>query len=858
MPIRGVPMKVKSACGKERSSMQYKNERNNSIYIIDNGYRLVYMNSDIRRIFPQAKIGDICYQQYRGEPAPCNDCPIGRGRNGVGGTQIIYNKMVDQWVEASYAEIEWPSVGECVLIIANEIRENNKNVLFTLAEEAAYDELFELNLTQNSYRVLFHTPNKYVMPAKNGILDEMCQEVAERMIHPEDREAFLRFWDFNKIVGLLKQAKSLKAEFRKRCLSGGYRWAEQVVVPVSHCGEEDEVLMCFILDIHEKKTQEDDLVRQLTEVNALTGLYNGIHFFQKTAAVLQLRPEQRFCMMVVDIEHFKIFNEWYGREAGDELLRSVGHILAEWADALDTAAGYFGGDDFAILLLDHPTVLNDFEQQIKAGVQRYENTAGFLPALGLYAIDHQEMAVSKMYDRAWLAMDSVKGNYAKRIAWYDVSMKQRLEQDQELLGEMQRALHEREFVVYAQPKCNIRTGKIVGLESLVRWQHPEKGIIMPGEFIPLLERNGFITNLDVYMWEEVCKLLSKWIAEGSQVVPISVNVSRVDIYAIDVVQTLTEMVTRYELPLALLEIEITESAYAKEYFLMNRVIGELREKGFRVLIDDFGSAYSSLNMLKDINVDILKLDMQFLAMTPESLQRGVGILDAIIRMAKWLGLQMIAEGVETSEQVEFLLELGCEYAQGYYFYKPEPIAVIEAKLREEGCLDQKGIMPRPIRDTELDELFRSDVMGEMMLHNLAGGVAFYELEQKQLTILRANEQYYRIIGYNAVDDSRGELQMLSGIVKEDQAMVQRIFSKAAAIPAYGAEGVFGYCHPNGSRRWLKLRIFFFRQQEARKYFYGILEDVTIEKNESILLAQAREALYRADSQVASEIFGEKR
>jgi len=219
-----------------------------------------------------------------------------------------------------------------------------------------------------------------------------------------------------------------------------------------------------------------------------------------------------------------------------------------------------------------------------------------------------------MYDRAAIALNSVKGNYAKRIGWYDPGMKQKMENDQILLSEIQSALEKREFIFYVQPQCNMLTGKIIGLESLVRWRHPLRGLISPGEFIPLLEQNGFITYLDIYIWEMVCRQLNSWAKAGKKLIPISINMSRMDIYAIDVVEKFKELVDRYEIDPRYLEIEITESAYAEDDDKMQRVLEDLRRAGFPVFMDDFGSGYSSLNMLKDVNVDVIML----LRSTPNS------------------------------------------------------------------------------------------------------------------------------------------------------------------------------------------------------------------------------------------------
>lgn len=252
---------------------------------------------------------------------------------------------------------------------------------------------------------------------------------------------------------------------------------------------------------------------------------------------------------------------------------------------------------------------------------------------------------------------------------YSPSMREKLKQRQQLLTEIERALQNKEFCFYLQPKCNSMTHAIVGMEALVRWNHPTRGIVSPGEFVPLMEETGLITRLDLYLWEEVCQMLQGWKARNENMVPISVNVSISDIAALDVAQVLWELVQKYQLEPKLLLVEITESMLAQNLKMVENTIAALHRKGFAVLMDDFGSGYSSLNMLRNTSVDAIKLDMQFIVRDSES-SKGKQIVESVIEMARRLNLPIIAEGVETQEQVFMLQSMDCLYTQGYYFYKP--------------------------------------------------------------------------------------------------------------------------------------------------------------------------------------------
>ena len=263
-------------------------------------------------------------------------------------------------------------------------------------------------------------------------------------------------------------------------------------------------------------------------------------------------------------------------------------------------------------------------------------------------------------------------------------MLKELLKEQELISEMEPALAKRQFILYLQPQYDYTTNTMTGAEALVRWKHPEKGLIPPGLFIPIFENNGFICKLDLYVWEEACRLLRKWIDLGLNPVPISVNISRRDIYSQNLVDIFENLIKTYKLDPRMLRLEITESAYMDNPEQLIKVVDDLRDLGFCIEMDDFGSGYSSLNTLKDVPVDVLKLDMKFIMSatqgTDSEKSKGGHILSSIVRMANWLKLPVIAEGIETGIQADYLKSIGCFYMQGYYFAKPMPVDEYERLL----------------------------------------------------------------------------------------------------------------------------------------------------------------------------------
>ena len=599
-----------------------------------------------------------------------------------------------------------------------------------------------------------------------------------------------------------------------------------VILTRDICEEDMDNLCRFVnmkKDILEKKNSRQ------AEKNKLTGLFARIPFFTQTEAFLRVNDATagKYCLAAIDIEHFKLFNEWYGQVAGDRLLGEIGAHLNKMRQEFGGIAGYMGGDDFVIVLPNDEEILENLKRRITGFVRAYGGHTGFLPAFGLYVIDDIWLSASQMYDRAILAQETVKGNYAVRSAYYSSDMKTRLENNHVLLAEVQAGLERDEFIYYLQPKCNLNTGKIVGLESLVRWKHPTKGIVAPGYFIPVMESNGLVTELDKKVWEQVCRTLKDWIKSGHKVIPISVNVSSVDIYAIDVVEHFKNLVQKYELPPEYVELEITESAYVEEYKVITDVAEALRNAGFTVLMDDFGSGYSSLNMLKDVNVDVLKIDMKFLKMDENTRGKGMGILEAVTRMANIMGLRMIAEGVETEDQINYLLNMGCIYGQGYFFYKPLPVEEVKELLLDENKVDYRGIQARKIEHIRFKELFQSELASDSILNNILGPIAIYDVYGDNVELQQVNDKYCLLIGQDPVDLAEN-IQVLERIYPEDRNKMKNIFQRSFLRLAEGAEGVVRRRREDGQYIWINIKAFFLREQDGHKMFYGAVRDVSEE------------------------------
>jgi diguanylate cyclase (GGDEF)-like protein len=433
-------------------------------------------------------------------------------------------------------------------------------------------------------------------------------------------------------------------------------------------------LGCFFrLDDVTEETKEQERQMYLATHDSLTGVYNEDTFYREARIAIDNNPQTPYSLATTNIYQFKLMNDILGKEVGDQLLKDIAMIIDSF-NGPGIIYGRLESDKFAICSPSNLKLVELIQNKIDehlAELRKNKNISLVIfNQCGVYEIQERNISISTMCDRATMALYATKGDVEHKINYYTTELFNRMVLENELLAEMPKALKEKQFVIYFQPQVDSRTGKIVGAEALVRWKHPQKGMIPPGVFIPLLERTGNIYELDCYVWAAACQAAKKLHDLGYDV-PLSVNISPRDIYSADICQVIFGLVDKHKIEPRNLNLEVTESAVIKDLTRMNNIISRFREKGFHIEMDDFGSGYSSLNTLKDIQVDVLKLDMRFLDSIKGS-ERGEKILAAIIALAKSIEAPTIAEGVEDKETVDFLARLGCHNLQGYFYSKPIP------------------------------------------------------------------------------------------------------------------------------------------------------------------------------------------
>ncbi len=425
-------------------------------------------------------------------------------------------------------------------------------------------------------------------------------------------------------------------------------------------------------------SENRDLIRW-TERDHLTGLFNREYFYRYAGQYDAYHPHESADAVVVDISHFHMINERHGKVYGDEMLKRVGRELRALMGASGGIACRREADTF-LVYGPHRADYADFLDRLSAAAGG-ESRGRIRLRLGVYADVDKSIDMERRFDHAKMAADSIRNDFNTAIACYDISLHEKEMYAERLLDDFQEAIDQKQFQVYFQPKYDIRPDSPVlyGAEALVRWKHPELGMISPGVFVPLFESNGLVRDLDHYVWREAAAQLRDWKQRLGFCVPVSVNVSRVDMMDPELTDTLRGLIADSGLSFTDLHLEITESAYTQDAAQIIATVSRLRDMGFVIEMDDFGSGYSSLNMISTLPIDALKLDMQFIR-TAFSEKGNTRMLEITVDIARALGVPMIAEGVETEEQMLKLKEFGCDVVQGYYFARPMPAGEFEPFL----------------------------------------------------------------------------------------------------------------------------------------------------------------------------------
>lgn len=544
------------------------------------------------------------------------------------------------------------------------------------------------------YFTLYSTPKKLAEKTHSYVIEEMgnaiiCFDIDGTCVYVNQaaKELFLK-WNGQDDIDKIESMYSKWYREYSKCGKDYDYWNEEMMISGKKhyfgfeyrnmTDEEGTSIGCFFRI--EDKTE--DAVKFMEEQyrashDNLTGLYNRESFFEECRKFIKAHEGEAMYMMASNIKDFKLVNELFGNDKGDEVLKNEARLLLE-KGAEDSVIGRITGDKFAQIILkkdfDENYLIENIEQLCSLANESMYTMHMYA---GIYEITDINESVQTMYDKANMAIEHIKGDYHQIVSFYDQNDMKALMHEKSILAEFDKALKNEEFCMYLQPQvdCN---GRMLGAEALVRWNHPKKGLLYPNEFVEILEKAGLIYKLDNFIWEKAAQKLSEWKKKDLEECHISVNISAKDFYYLDLYDVFTKLVRKYDIEPEKLNLEITETVIMSDVNMHMEVIDKLQGYGFHIEIDDFGSGYSSLNTLKDIKADLLKIDMLFLHET-QNQKRSRIILNSIIAMARALHMPVITEGVENKVQLDFLSDMGCGIFQGFYFSRPVPVDEFEKK-----------------------------------------------------------------------------------------------------------------------------------------------------------------------------------
>lgn len=644
-------------------------------------FQIIYANPKSKSIFGDRMGLLTCYEGVETKQTPCLDCPFLGLQDGQEYFTERYLESFDMKVSMKANGLTWEDGREVILCTILDSEE----LLLARMRKGLGQEPYEerLRLSGELYQTVvsqlgtivfecnYEKGTSYTSPLfkeKFGVedienIDFLCGGKTKRLIYIEDIETYKMLFldredDFREVTCRFVEADGKVAWYRI-CVQFIRDENEKVIRAIGTLKDVDDI------------TRSYETLKYRSEFDVLTNLPNVNRFYIDAGCQLLEHEDNQYAIVSFDIDKFKLINDLFGMETGDEVLKHVASVIKEKlpSDALYCRVHsdmFF----FCISYTKRGEIIKLIEK-LRKGIYRNDFAFDINTTFGIYLVGDSSIPINLMCDRATLAARTVKGSAMNFCAFYDEEYRTEIIKTTEIEQDMNLAISDKQFLMYLQPKYDLVTGKICGAEVLARWKHPVKGLIQPNDFIPLFERNGFILRLDEYMWEEACKTLADWRSEGKEPIPLSVNISRYHIKNNNLVKVWKQLIKKYDIPTSYLTLEITETFFYDSEDLYD-VLTQLQGMGFRLEVDDFGAGYSSLNMIRHIPVDTIKIDKDFLD-KKLSTDKGKIVISHTIAMAKDLKLSVVAEGVETKEHVEFLKSSACDVAQGFFFAKPMPL-----------------------------------------------------------------------------------------------------------------------------------------------------------------------------------------
>ena len=596
------------------------------------------------------------------------------------------------------------------------------------------------------------------------------------------------------------------------------------------------VLFCVVFVMLSKRNNK--IKAEMRELDYLTQIYNRGYFYKKCQLYLS-KTNSKYFIVAFDIAKFKKINEYYGSDEADNILKDVSNMLIDFYTQ-DTIKvfGRIESDKFSWIMPNNKEKLVKIFDSISSISNKYEHSISF--KMGVYEIENNTMPIEQAYTRANLASKSIKGNFDKNIQYFDAKMVSNLENEQFVLNNIDKAMDDGNIVVFFQPKFDLQANEVCGAEALVRWKDPKKGMISPGAFIPALENNGLITKLDKYMWDRTARHLAEWCRQGLNPYPVSINISKVDLLEPDLPEYIEAIVRKYQIPHDIFQLEITESAYVDGSVDVTSILKSFKNKGFTILMDDFGSGYSSLNTLREFPIDVIKIDLKFLTNFNNGAEgdKGRTIIESIVSMAKRLNLGIVVEGTETIEQVNFVKSIGCETAQGYYFSKPIPADDYIDLIKQNRKLSKDSMFNSRSSD---ECIWNKNTLTQDFFNNVNGALGVFAVRRDELSPVKLNEKYFELIEQSRKEYYASVRNIYESIYPSDLDMLMDTLSRVKAENKPKTI-VYRRINSNGNIKWIKATFTYMQNEDSiTSLYFASLDDITEFKN------MQRDVLEMADS-----------
>ena len=594
------------------------------------------------------------------------------------------------------------------------------------------------------------------------------------------------------------------------CRACGYKTCREMASAVAKGHARIEDCPRFVTEEYRRKLYFDDL----------TGLLSSQGFRAEAPMYLRTHPGKKFIIVTGNINGIKTINDLYNFNIGSQVIAYVARMLISIVNGYGICAR-LGGNIFVLCMEDSPESLRRLMAIRYFDCGEMGINMPVTVRFGICPIDGMT-DISRVVNYASFAMQKSTDRTRNTFIKYDENMSAEIKTESAITSQMRQAMYNNEFTMYLQPQYSCSNGDLIGAESLCRWIKKDGSTVSPGVFIPIFEKNGFIKKLDRFMWEFAFKQVKKWTDAGIRPVPISVNISRVNLASDDIIDDIKKLHDTYPVDESLIHFEITESAYMEDQSALIRRISKIREMGYKIAMDDFGSGYSSLNTLKDIPIDILKLDMGFIA-GESNVEKSGSIIGSVIRMAHSIGLITIAEGVETDEQTEFLKSMGSDVIQGYVFARPMPINEFEKIMRKHSILTIHARLSN--EGSEFDSLFKRNSSGLRVFENYMGPAAVFCYEPGKLRVVRTNYMMIDMLGFRDLSGMEFARTFDKGIDAEGRKNAGEAVLRAIK-GENGAVMTFGYLRPDGKKITVRGRVWYLGINGDLPLIYTVCDDVT--------------------------------